>query len=149
MKKTLLAAMILLATAGHAEGSGGSTPYPPPESGIRYLSNTVIVQGVYVRTLGNFSKAWSGGSGLYATYEMFFPDHYTLDIQVGYLNYQLSDEITSPDAYFRVVPVWIGGRYQFTDSRFIPYVSFMNGINIMSQNARVEADTLGNVTLDN
>jgi len=106
----------------------------------KFLSDQLIVQGLYIRTLGNFNEVWTSGSGAYVNYGMFFPDHNTLNFQIGYINYTLKDGLDTvldtmgiTDTEFSVIPIMIGGKYFFTDSRFMPYVSFMNGINIIQE----------------
>lgn len=112
-----------------------------PNNNIEFLGDMIEVQGVYVRLLGNFGKMWDSGTGAYVNYQMFFPDHNMLIFQSGYISYTLKDGVEPTDANLSVIPLWVGGRYQFNDDRFMPYISFMNGINLVNQNYRVEVET--------
>ena len=46
----------------------------------------------------------------------------------------------SEDASSVVIPLHIGGRYYFTDARFMPFVSFMNGLNLVFENTNLEGE---------
>ena len=133
MKKFTISFLILFASLLSAQVMQNEEPAALVPTESKFLSDQIIVQGLYIRTLGNFNKVWSSGTGVYVNYGMFFPDHNTLNFQVGYLDYKLQDDLDSMNASFNVIPLLIGGKYFFADSRFMPYISFMNGINIISQ----------------
>jgi hypothetical protein len=133
MKKFTISFLILFASLLSAQVMQNVEPaaFVPTES--KFLSDQIIVQGLYIRSLGNFGEVWSSGTGVYVNYGMFFPDHNTLNFQTGYIDYKLNDGLDSQDGSLTVIPLLIGGKYFFTDSRFMPYFSFMNGVNIISQ----------------
>jgi len=140
MKKYTIVIIILFNSLLSAQVMQNKEPAALTPNGSQFLSDQIIVQGLYIRTLGNFNKVWTSGSGGYVSYGMFFPDHNTLNFQIGYINYSLRDGLDSvldtmgiSNTEFYVIPIHIGGKYFFTDSRFIPYVSFMNGINIIQE----------------
>ncbi|MGB5893175.1 MAG: hypothetical protein WBG58_03285 [Ignavibacteriaceae bacterium] len=133
MKKFTISLLILFASLLSAQVMQNEEPAELPPNDAKFLSDQIIVQGLYIRTLGNFNQVWSSGTGAYVNYGMFFPDHNTLNFQIGYIDYKLRDGLDSPDGSLSVIPILIGGKYFFTDSRFMPYFSFMNGINILNQ----------------
>ncbi|MEJ2195345.1 MAG: hypothetical protein P8X73_10885, partial [Ignavibacteriaceae bacterium] len=99
-----------------------------PPNNSKFLSDQLIIQGLYIRTLGNFNEVWSNGTGAYLNYGMYFPDHNTLNFQLGYINYSLRDGLDTEldtlgitDTKLFVIPLLVGGKYFFTDSRFMPY----------------------------
>ena len=105
-----------------------------------YLKNRIIIEGLYLRNLGNFSSVWANASGGYISYGFAFPEHNYLMFRVGYINNELKDGIEYSDDSLTIVPLEIGGRYYFTDTRFMPFVQFMNGINIVSENTNLEGE---------
>jgi len=133
MKKYTIIILILFTSLLTAQVLQNEEPAALVPTESKFLSDQIIVQGLYIRTLGNFNEVWSSGTGAYVNYGMYFPDHNTLNFQVGYIDYKLADDLDSLNGSFNVIPLLIGGKYFFTDSRFMPYVSFMNGINIISQ----------------
>jgi len=133
MKKYIISFLILFTSILSAQVTQNEEPAALVPTESKFLSDQIIVQGLYIRTLGNFNKVWSSGAGVYVNYGMFFPDHNTLNFQTGYIDYKLTDDLDSLNGSFSVIPLMIGGKYFFTDSRFMPYISFMNGINIISQ----------------
>ena len=133
MKIITISFLILFASLLSAQVMQNEEPAALVPTESKFLSDQIIVQGLYIRTLGNFNEVWSSGTGAYVNYGMYFPDHNTLNFQVGYLDYKLADDLDSLNGSFNVIPLLIGGKYFFADSRFMPYVSFMNGINIISQ----------------
>ncbi|MGB5848654.1 MAG: hypothetical protein WBH40_09220 [Ignavibacteriaceae bacterium] len=133
MKKFTISFLILFASLLSAQVMQNEEPAALVPTESKFLSDQIIVQGLYIRTLGNFNKVWSSGTGVYVNYGMFFPDHNTLNFQTGYIDYKLNDGLDSQDESLTVIPLLIGGKYFFSDSRFMPYISFMNGINILNQ----------------
>jgi opacity protein-like surface antigen len=133
MKKLLTSFLLLFTSLLSAQVMQNEAPSGLAPNDSKFLSDQVIVQGLYIRTLGNFNEVWSSGAGVYINYGLFFPDHNTLNFQVGYIDYKLADDLDSLNGSLTVIPLLIGGKYFFTDSRFMPYVSFMNGINILNQ----------------
>ncbi len=99
-----------------------------------YLKNRILVEGIYKRNLGNFSEVWSNASGGYLNYGIAFPDHNLLILRIGFISNSLKDGVDYEDASSVVVPLHVGGRYYFIDDIFMPFVSFMNGLNIVFEN---------------
>ena len=105
-----------------------------------YLKNRIIIEGTYLRNLGHFGEVWANAAGGYISYGIAFPEHNYLMFRVGYLNNTLKDGVEYNDASLSIIPLEIGGRYYFTDSRFMPFVQFMNGLNIISENTNLEGE---------
>ena len=106
----------------------------------KYLKNRIIVEGMYIRNLGNFSEVWSKATGGYIGYSIAFPEHNLLMMRTGYISNSLKDGVEYQDATSTIIPLEIGGRYYFIDSRFMPFVQFMNGINILFENTSLEGE---------
>ena len=105
-----------------------------------YLKNRIIVEGMYLRNLGNFSDVWANASGGYISYGIAFPEHNLLIFRLGYINNKLKDGVEYNDASLSIIPIEIGGRYYFTNNRFMPFVQFMNGLNLISENTNLEGE---------
>ena len=131
MKKINILAIIILAAGSFVLTFSQSDSY---------LKNRIILEGLYLRNLGNFSEVWADASGGYVSYGIAFPEHNFLMFRVGYINNKLKDGVEYTDASLSIVPLEIGGRYYFTDSRFMPFVQFMNGLNIVSENTNLEGE---------
>lgn len=149
MKKFIISFLILFTSLLSAQVLQNEEPAELPPDEAEFLSDVITVQGIYIRSLGNFGKVWANATGGYVGYGMFFPNHNMLNFQVGYLKYKLSDDLENDVADFTVIPLLIGGRYFFIDARFMPYITFMNGINIINQTIEfeVEVDEEGNETI--
>jgi len=129
MKKILLITLILVFTGTIFNGFAQSD---------KYLKNRVIVEGMYIRNLGNFSKDWGNAAGGYIGYGFSFPDHNFLMIRTGFISNKLKDNVDYGDASSTIIPLEIGGRYYFIDSRFMPFFQFMNGLNIIFENTNLK-----------
>jgi hypothetical protein len=105
-----------------------------------YLKNRIMVEGLYIRNLGNFSEVWENAAGGYIGYGIAFPDHNLLMIRTGYIKNNLKDGVDYQDASSTIIPLEIGGRYYFVDHRFMPFVLFMNGLNIVIENTSLEGE---------
>jgi len=149
MKKYTIITLIFFTSLLSAQVMQNEEPVDLPSNDSKFLSDQIIVQGLYIRTLGNFNKVWTSGSGGYVSYGIFFPDHNTLNFQIGYIDYKLQGDLDSLNGSLYVIPLLIGGKYFFIDSRFMPYFSFMNGINIINQTIsfEVEVDEEGNESI--
>ncbi len=106
----------------------------------KYLKNRIIVEGFYIRNLGNFSEVWANASGGYIGYGIAFPDHNLLMIRTGVINNNLENGVNYQDASSLIIPLEIGGRYYFVDDRFMPFIQFMNGLNIVFENTNLEGE---------
>lgn len=149
MKKLKISFLILFTSLLSAQVLQNVEPAELTPIDSEFLSDQIIVHGLYIRTLGNFNKVWTSGTGAYVSYGMFFPDHNTLNFQIGYIDYELQEDLDSLNGSLYVIPLLIGGKYFFIDSRFMPYFSFMNGINIINQTIsfEVEEDADGNESI--
>lgn len=105
-----------------------------------YLKNRIMVEGTYIRNLGNFSSVWSNASGGYIGYSIAFPAHNLLMFRTGFLNNSLQDGVNYEDASLTIIPLEIGGRYYFTDAMLMPFFQFMNGLNIVFENTNLEGE---------
>jgi hypothetical protein len=148
MKKFIISFLILFTSLLSAQVLQNEEPAELPPADTEFLSDVIIVQGLYLRSLGNFGEVWANATGGYVGYGMFFAKHNMLNFQVGYLNYKLKDGLENDGADLTVIPLLIGGRYFFIDARFMPYFTFMNGINIINQTIGFHVDEEENIHFD-
>lgn len=106
----------------------------------KYLKNRIILEGFYIRNLGHFSEVWAKAAGGYVGYGIAFPDHNLLMIRTGFISNTLKDGVNYQDATSTIIPLEIGGRYYFVDHRFMPFVQFMNGLNLVFENTNLEGE---------
>jgi len=131
MKKVLLVTLLLL-FSGTVFSSFAQTD--------SYLKNRILVEGLYLRNLGNFSQVWSTAAGGYVGYSIAFPAHNLLMMRTGFISNSLRDNTEIEDASLTIIPLEIGGRYYFTDSRLMPFFQFINGLNIIFENINLEGE---------
>lgn len=131
MKKILLITLILLFSGAVLISFAQSN---------KYLKNRIMIEGLYLRNLGNFSQVWSNAAGGYIGYGIAFPDHNLLMFRTGFISNKLKDNVDYGDASSTIIPLEIGGRYYFVDSRFMPFFQFMNGLNIIFENINLEGE---------
>jgi hypothetical protein len=105
-----------------------------------YLKNRILVEGLYIRNLGNFGEVWSNSTGGYIGYSIAFPEHNLLMMRTGFVSNTLKDGVNYEDASSTILPVEVGGRYYFIDNRLMPFVQFMNGINLIFENTNLEGE---------
>ena len=126
MKKLLLILVVLIFFA-----EGYSQSKERKFSSIQSLA----VYGVYTKNLSDFKSIFPSSAGAYITYSWYFPTQFSLDIRTGYIQQSTTDSTTSFSQ--SMIPIHIGGRYYFTDfysgAKVNPYVSFMNGFNIITE----------------
>ena len=112
-----------------------------------YLKNRILVEGFYIRNLGNFGDVWTNASGGYIGYSIALPEHNLLMMRTGFINNELDDDlklqedVAFSDASLTIIPIEIGGRYYFFDDRFMPFVQFMNGLNLVFENTNLEGES--------
>lgn len=73
-------------------------------------------------------------TGGYLGYNIFFSPKNSLYFRTGYISQHLKDsgqQATGSSMY--IIPIHFSGRYYFMNDRVMPFVSFMNGINIIDQ----------------
>ena len=80
MKKIFLS-IIIVTIAG--------TIYTGYAQSETYLKNRILVEGFYIRNLGNFGDVWTNASGGYVGYSIAFPDHNLLMMRTGFINNEL------------------------------------------------------------
>ena len=131
MKRILLLTILLLFIGTSFNGFAQSE---------KYLKNRIMLEGMYVRNLGNFGEVWSNAAGGYIGYSIAFPEHDLLMMRTGFISNSLKDGVEYHDASSTIIPLEIGGRYYFFDSRFMPFLQFMNGINILFENTNLEGE---------
>ena len=93
----------------------------------------VFIQGNYLRNLGTFGQVWSQAAGGYIGYGIYFPEHNLLMFRSGFMSHSLRSNEKN-NGSLSVIPLQIGGRYNFTNTVFIPYFQFMNGFNLVFEN---------------
>jgi hypothetical protein len=138
MKKIVLSTIILLIAGTIFTGFAQSESY---------LKNRILLEGLYIRNLGNFGDVWSNATGGYIGYSIAFPDHNLLMMRTGFINNKLKDDLNTQedlsykDASLTMIPIEIGGRYYFINNMFMPFVQFMNGLNIVFENTNLEGQS--------
>jgi len=132
MKKIFLTTLIVLLTSSIFTGFAQSETY---------LKNRILVEGFYIRNLGNFGEVWTNASGGYVGYSIAFPDHNLLIMRTGFINNSINDEVNFQDASLTMIPIEIGGRYYFFDDRFMPFLQFINGLNLVFENTNLEGES--------
>lgn len=138
MQKIILTTLIFLLTSSIFTGFAQSETY---------LKNRILVEGFYIRNLGNFGEVWTNASGGYLGYSIAFPDHNLLMMRTGFINNKLDDNLKSQedlafsDASLTIIPIEIGGRYYFFDDRFMPFLQFINGLNLVFENTNLEGES--------
>lgn len=102
------------------------------------LSDIVLAEGTYNRNLGTFSDVYNKAAGFNLTYGKEYSNKYHLILKTGYSSY--STRMESDTASLHAIPIQIGVRYYVLRSRLMPYFSFVNGLNIITQ----DRDIYGN-----
>lgn len=101
---------------------------------LKQLDNQVFVSYNYIRNLGQFGDKYDYGSGVLLNYGKYFPNSWLAVLRIGYMTHELRAGVDSGYADFKVYPVHIGGRYYVYKNIVMPYFSFMNGLNLISNN---------------
>lgn len=133
MKKLIVIILILMSSQAYSQDKF-------VKEVLDYTVNSVTVQGVYIQNLSDYHFVFPGYYGGYVSFSKLFKSRFSIDIRTGYWN--ATKEDTTQNYSSSVIPVHIGGRYYFTNTRLKPYISFMNGINIINE------DIPPNSTLD-
>lgn len=99
-----------------------------------FLGNTIFGEFVYTRNLSDFKNSFDYSTGGYIGYSIFFSPKNSLDFRTGYISQHLKDSgQQAAGSSMSIIPIHFGGRYYFMNDRVMPFVSFMNGINIIDQ----------------
>jgi len=95
----------------------------------------VSIKGAGINSIGHFSEAWESGSAFYISYGNVYASHWSLIFQTGYINFKENSEYNfiSSDPKFTIIPLQVGGRYYILLDWIRPFLSAMNGINIITQ----------------
>jgi len=137
MKKIILSLMLIFFVGSLSSGFAQSESY---------LKNRIFVEGFYTRNLGNFGDVWTDASGGYIGYSIALPEHNLLIMRTGFINNDLDDDlklqedIAFSDASLTIIPIEIGGRYYFNDNMLMPFVQFMNGLNLVFENTNLKGE---------
>ncbi len=110
---------------------------PVKKAGIsdykKQLSDQIFVTYNYIQNLGNFKNYYSDGQGFMLNYGKQFPDSWLLVVRSGYFKQNFKVGVDSGGFNnFNYIPLHFGGRFYVYKNVFMPYFSFMNGINIIS-----------------
>lgn len=97
------------------------------------LKNMVVVYGSYTRNLGEFGKAWENSFGVNLSYGYRKSDKLLVTINTGF-GYFNSKKNLYDDASISLLPLHAGLRYTFNFGNIFPYLSFVNGVNILFTN---------------
>lgn len=100
----------------------------------------ISISGSSINSIGHFEEAWTTASAFYLSYGMIYSSHWSLIFRTGYMNFKENSEynFTSSDPKFNVIPLQVGGRYYILLGGIRPFLSAMNGINII--NAQYNAE---------
>ena len=99
-----------------------------------FLGNTVFADGIYTRNTSDFNNTFDYSSGGYLGYSIFLGPKNTLVFRAGYMEQNLKEgEPNFEGSSMNMIPLHFGGRYYFLNKRINPFVSFMNGANIINQ----------------
>lgn len=142
MKKYIIIILIFISGSSIAQNNFINDKQNPgkkdkKEKWEENLSDFVMLEGVYHRNLGEFGQIYNKGNGLYLNYGKHFNNTYLVVFKTGYTDYKSRDGALEDSSAFNTVPIQIGGRYYFMSSRFMPYISFVNGFNIISQERNI------------
>jgi len=138
MKKIILSLMLIFFVGSLSSGFAQSESY---------LKNRIFVEGFYTRNLGNFGDVWTDASGGYIGYSIALPEHNLLIMRTGFINndldndLKLQEDIAFSDASLTIIPIEIGGRYYFNDNMLMPFVQFMNGLNLVFENTNLKGES--------
>lgn len=99
------------------------------------LSDIILIEGTYLRNLGEFSQTYNKAFGFYANYGKHFSNKYHLIFKSGYAKFDYRNNAYNDSSHssFYTVPLQIGGRYYVLKNRVMPYFAFINGINLVFQ----------------
>ena len=94
----------------------------------------VSISGSGINSIGDFKEAWETGTAIYASYGTIYSSHWSVIFQTGYINFKENSEynFTTSDPKFGIIPLQFGGRYYILLGGIRPFLSAMNGINIIS-----------------
>lgn len=101
------------------------------------LSDQVSVSYDYIHNLGNFGDTYEPGTGVMFNYGFHIPESYLVVLRTGFYSHKLRDGADTGFASFKVIPLHVGGRYYLGRNVFMPYFSFMNGINFFMNSESV------------
>ena len=109
----------------------------------------VSIKGSGINTIGHFSEAWESGTAFYISYGNVYASHWSLIFQTGYINFKENSEFgyTGSDPKFTIIPLQVGGRYYILLDWIRPFLSAMNGINIITQQYSAERIVDGSATI--
>ncbi|HLT24752.1 MAG TPA: hypothetical protein VK004_06470 [Ignavibacteria bacterium] len=124
MKKILIIILLFISSAVNSQDKF-------VKEVLDYTVNSITVQGVYMQNLSDYHFIFPGYYGGYISYSKLFQSGFSIDVRAGYWTATKTD--TTQDYSSDVFPIHVGGRYYFTNTSIKPYISFMNGINIISE----------------
>ncbi len=104
------------------------------KSDSKGLYDQVFAGYSFIRNLGNFGDIYESGNSYNVSYGKFFPNSWLAIVKTGYIQQNARENIDSGSfENLNIIPIHVGGRYYFMKDVFMPYVSFMNGLNVISQ----------------
>src|SRR6187401_2457582 len=129
MKKIILLLFIITTNISFAQNKllmneNKTAPIPWEQK----ITDVILLEATYNRNLGEFSEIYNKAAGFYVSYGKYMGKSYHLILRSGYTGYSVT---------FTAIPLQFGGRYYVLNDRFMPYFSFMNGINIISQDQNI------------
>lgn len=133
MKIFLIILIFSISGLGFTQSVQSNKLSEPKKNYLDRLDDQVFVTYNYIRNLGNFGDAYDYGSGATINYAKHFPNSWLVIGSFGYIKQNKRAGVDS-GAYnnFNVYPIHVGGRFYLAKKIFMPYFSFMNGINLIS-----------------
>jgi hypothetical protein len=94
----------------------------------------ISLKGVSVNNIGTFGEVWESAAGFYVSYGIIYSSHWSLMFQAGYQKYKENDQYQfEENSSFFMIPLQVGGRYYILLDRVRPFLTAMNGLNIISR----------------
>lgn len=85
-----------------------------------------------INSIGDFKEAWVSGNGIYISYGNIYSDNWSLLFKGGFIEFKENSQYGyTENPLLFMIPLQIGGRYYFQFKGFRPFLTAMNGINIV------------------
>ncbi|MBL1214189.1 MAG: hypothetical protein HND52_12590 [Ignavibacteriae bacterium] len=110
-----------------------------PQSKIK-LNKRIVIEGSYINNIGKFNDTWSTAAGGYISYGITVTEFYHLYFRSGFIKNKLVKNITADEGSLVEIPIEIGVKYYFWDEEIMPYVQFVNGLNLVFENLNLRRE---------
>ena len=140
MKIILVLTFMAITGLSHSQSLVSGKSATKDNSYLKQLGDQISVNYSYIHNLGQFGKTYESGSGVTLSYAKHIKgSDYLVMLRTGYMSHKLRSDADSGYADFTAIPIHIGGRYYLYKNIVMPYVSFMNGLNIFMGKNSVES----------